>query len=297
MVGHALEARLLPLILLLVLLEILQQARLVAGGLAPDGAVADLKEEQAVVILAHEVLQIRILGLPLHQSLVEDSLRRGVLHLGQRVELVVDDLLAEATHLDKLHDVGLQGVILEEVALSVHADDVPAERRLHRARDLSRAHGVGCVLKSRDRLSLGDPVELSTLGCRRLVVRVSSRHLVEVGTLHDGAVDRVGTCGVCRHLLGRGLGRHHDEDVRHLAHASSSVDALLCLLVDFVSLGLHVGVVDDCRADLLVAVVEKLALVGRHGVHLRVDGSLHLQLIIDEKVHIFLHRLFVDHSL
>ena len=128
MVGHALEARLVPLILLLVLLEMLQQARLVARGLAPDGAVADLEEEQAVVILAHEVLQIRILGLHLHQSLVEDGLRRGVLHLGQRVELVVDDLLAEATHLDKLHDVGLQGVIFEEVALSVHADDVPAER-------------------------------------------------------------------------------------------------------------------------------------------------------------------------
>ncbi|EJW95630.1 membrane protein [gut metagenome] len=83
--------------------------------------------------------------------------------------------------------------------------------------------------------------------------------------------------------------------MRHLAHTSCRVDALLCLLVDLVSLSLHVGVVDYRRANLLVAVVEKLALVGRHGVHFRVEGSLHLQLVVDEKVYILIYRLLVDH--
>ena len=69
---------------------------------------------------------------------------------------------------------------------------------------------------------------------------------------------------------------------------------MLRLGIDALGLSLKVGILDECRANLLVAVRCKLILERLQRVQVGILGSLHLHLVVDEEIHIFLNALLVD---
>ncbi len=88
---------------------------------------------------------------------------------------------------------------------------------------------------------------------------------------------------------------HPDEDMGAMPQASVGVNLLLGVAVYLPCFVFDIGVCDEGRTYLLVAVAEKLFPESRKRVKVCIESRLHFQLVIDEKRHIFVDALPVDH--
>ena len=147
------------------------------------------------------------------------------------------------------------------------------------------------------RLSLREPGEFAAIDGRGLVFAQATRKVGEVGTvfqcLGDGVDTRLGLLLV----FVSGFLAHHQQDVRGFDHTAHRVDAMLCLAIDALRLGLHIVVGDEGRADLLVAIRRELLLERGQRVHAGIFRGLHLQLVVDEEIDIVGHVFLVDDAL
>ena len=131
MIYHALEARLVPLILLLMLLEETLKGLFILCSFIPNGTVTDFIEQQSIVIFLD---QIAHLGIDSRQgvcTLVEQTLlsNRFVRGLYDCIQLLFCDCFAGITLLQITQDILL--VKLERLKLLAlfHQNDMPAIRR------------------------------------------------------------------------------------------------------------------------------------------------------------------------
>ena len=249
------------------------------------------------MVFLNEIFQIHVLSRHLISLALQQLCRRYMLLIGNLLQFVVDDALAQATLIDETHDVRTHRIVGEEVPFVFHQDDVISRRRQYRLAHLAFRQSEGSVVKLLQRLALRQPRQFTALGSRALVIRQATSQCAKVGSFLQGIVDGVDTHFGGILLLGCGTLSQQQQDVGGLDHATHRVDARLCLLVNLLSLSLHVGIVDEHRTDLLVAISSKLLLERRHRIQMCLFGSLHLQLIVDEQVEILLHILLVDHAL
>ena len=171
---------------------------------------------------------------------------------------------------------------------------MPAHLRLHGLAHLTHLQGEGGLLEVGQRLTLRQPGQLTAVAGRVLIVRHLPCQLTEVGTGLQGLIHRVDA-----HLRGIGLFlcgllTHHQQDVGGLHHATHRVDAVLGLCIDALSLSLQVGILDECGANLLVAISLELLLERRQRVEVCGLRSLHLQLVVHEQIDVLLHIFLVD---
>ena len=294
-VGDALEARTAPVIALLVLLEELCQTGLVLGGLVPDVLVADLIEEQALVILADEVLQLIVIGREFGSLLLHD-IGGGQLAArlaDERVDHLLGNLVADATLLHKLEDA--LAVLLEgfKHLVTLPQDDVVAVGGLDDARHLAVLQGEGHVLVLLDELAALHEGQQTTLLGRAGVLAHLLGQFGEVGAGLQGVVDRVNT-NLGGLLLG--LGGLLVEAQQDMGGLDESVRTNLLdgVVVDVMGLLQHVGIGDHGGEYLLVTVLCELLLEGGERVITCLKGSGNLQLIIDEEVNVLVNGLLVD---
>ena len=185
---------------------------------------------------------------------------------------------------------------LQHLAAS-QLDNVEAERRLHDGRHLARV--LQCesgILKLLDKLATLCKGQQTALAGRARILTQSFSQLAEVGSLLQGVVDGVYAHLGCGQLLGCALLLYAQQDVGCL-DKTVGANALHRLVVDAVGFGLHVIVGHHGGQQLLVAVLCKLGLERTQRVVLGIEGSTHLQLIVNKQVNVFLDRLLVDDSL
>ena len=129
MVGDTLETWFCPLILFPVLAEIRLQCRFVLGNLVPDSAVAHLDHQQSVVVFTDEMLQVSVLLFQFCKFPVQYLFLRNIFSasLNEGVQPLVDDLVAQSTHLDVLHDVRTERIVRRKTLVTDHPDDMIAE--------------------------------------------------------------------------------------------------------------------------------------------------------------------------
>ena len=72
---------------------------------------------------------------------------------------------------------------------------------------------------------------------------------------------------------------------------------LFGVVVNLLGFSEHCLIGGKRRYNLLVAISGELIVERFHGVEFCIEGCLHLQLVIDEKINIFLHRFLINDSL
>ena len=297
MVSHAFIAGLVPVVFAAVSLEIGCQTFLVLRSLVPHMTVTDFEEQQSVVVFLYEIAQVGVVlchvvgaALQQHGNLYARLLR-------QFLELTINNLLADAACIYKAVDVGAQTVVGIEIALLLQQNDMIAEGRLHWLTHLTGLQRVSHVLKLLDGLAGLNPTDVTASLCRAFVVAELTGHLGKVSTSLQCSVYAVDA------LLGLGLSvfrcilGQHEQNVRRMRQSAQRINHVLRAVVDAAGLGFHVVIGDERRAHLLVAIGGELLAERLHRVHLRVECSLHLQLIVNEEVYVFLHGFLVDDTL
>ena len=121
MISYSLESGLIPFESFFVLGKVGCLTLLVLGSLVPYQTIADFIEQQAVMILANQVLQIAVLGRQFFCLLVENVLGccTGGHTLGKRVQLVVDNFFPYPSCVNKTDDIRPKRVIGEEILCSL----------------------------------------------------------------------------------------------------------------------------------------------------------------------------------
>ena len=130
MIGHALITGLVPSILLLMLLEIVGQSLLVLGGLIPNQLVADIIEQQAIMIFLNQVTHLRIdsrerVCTLVQQLLLGNSIAGGC-HL--RIQLTLCDAVTHILLFHKTEDIVLMEFKGLKLLALFHKDDMPTVR-------------------------------------------------------------------------------------------------------------------------------------------------------------------------
>ena len=297
-VSDSLETRGVPFIVLLVLLEESLQTGLVFCSLVPHSAVADFVEQQSVVIFLHEVFQVGVFLFHFSQSLVDEILTLcSWIGLGQRVELLVDDHFAQSALFDKAVNVGLHRVVGKEHALVFKLDDMIAEGRLYGFADIAFFHRVSRVFKLFHQCAFLQPSQFASFFCRSGILRVFLGQFGEVASMQKHVVYRVGAL-LCLVPFGLRIALSgHKENVGRFYQSAGRVDTLLGFAVDFPGLSLHVGVVDERWAHLLVAVAQKFLFERCQCVEFGSLGGIHFKFVVDKKRNVILHALLVDDPL
>ena len=291
----ACEMRLGVSIHFLVLLEIVLKGCGILGSRFPHLSLAHFEQQQAVVVFLEQVAQLLILGSHALGLLVHHLLH-GLAHgAAEAVGSLSGEAVAHAACLQELTDtrsqrvVGLEGLLVHEL------QDMPAHGREHRLCHLARSHRVGLILYLLEQLMRTYPTYYAATGCRAAVVGSLRGQLCKVlasGQFGINAVDaRLG--GSLRR--GIALLRHMHEDMRQLQQLLTLklCQHLVVVVAHLLLLGFGCH---QQRPQLLVAVGAVLLLVARQRIELSINGGLHLQLVVDEQVGIFLYAFLVYHA-
>ena len=251
------------------------------------------------MILAYEILQVRVCRLHLRRPAVEQLVGSDGRHrrLCYGVDVLCDDALAYSALVDEPQYVGMHRVVGEEHALVLKQHDVISCRREERFAHLTLLQRIHHVLKLLQRLSLLQPRQASSIHCRAVVVGALARQRGEVVASLEGVVYRVDAFLGFLLRAGRSVLSQSDENVGGLHKSSQGVNAGLRCLIHVPRLLLYVSVADERRTYLLVAVKQELRPEILGCVDACVYGCLHLQLVVDEQFGIFVHALLVDHGL
>ena len=126
-------------------------------------------------------------------------------------------------------------------------------------------------------------------------MRHLARHIGKVGSAKERVVYRVDALLGSILLALRSLLAQAQQYVRG-CEESLVAYLLLSVFINQLGLGLYVVISDKRRTYLLVAIAAKLLLERRQRVHLGIERSLNLQLVVDKQVHILVNALLVDNA-
>ena len=157
----------------------------------------------------------------------------------------------------------------------LHQDDVIAIRRLDNTRHLARLQGIGRILKLLHQLSALNKRQQTTLTGRTWVLRHTLSQLFEVCTILQCIIDRVYANLGCIPLRLRSLLLRPDQDMSDTNHAIGT-NLLNRLVIDLMSLSLHISISHESRTYLLVTILGKLGLERRQRIVFSFQSSSHL---------------------
>ena len=111
--------------------------------------------------------------------------------------------------------------------------------------------------------------------------------------MFQSRIDRISQHFCCCFFILSGALIHSDKDMRTPPQASISIHLLLRFTIKSACLSLNISVRDHRWAYLLIPIIQKLLFKRLQCIKMRIHCSLHLELIIDKEVKIFIHTLFI----
>ena len=278
MVSNALEPRLIPCIILLVLGEISSQSLFIPGSLLPNQTVADFIQQQSIVIFLNQILQLVIFCGHFRSHIIKHSFL--ILQLSWRltdgIQLHINDMLPDATCINEATDIIPHRVVWEEILLTHQLDDMISKFRQDRLGHLSHLHGEAGILESLYRLSSGNPWNISAFDGRAFIIWIFPCQFSKVTPFSQHLIQRIG-CIFSLVLFGSGsfLTQSY-QDMGRSYHPAGSKHSLLRIIINPMRFRFYVLIRKDERTNLLVTILQELSLERRQGIQTSIQGSLHL---------------------
>ena len=149
------------------------------------------------------------------------------------------------------------------------------------------------VLELLNQLSTLHKRQQSTLTGRARILTYLFGHFSKIGSLLQSVINRINANFGCLMFIRGSFLVNTQQDMGGL-HQSVRTNLLDCVVIDVVSLLHHIVIGHHGWQYLLVTILSKLILERSERVIFSIEGSSHLQFVIDEEIDIFVDGFLVD---